>query len=471
MSDQTKKSGILLFDNSRVHKINNLLNIAFGQSKYYVDSLSENTKRGLRQKVRRGECPGFAPIGYLNDSRTKTVVVDKKKSVIIRKAFELYAQNNSRLEDIATFLAKNRILTSSGKHLKRDQISKILSNPFYIGLFRYSGEVHEGKHEPAVLKKIFDQVQEILRQRGRPRHKQKNEPQAFCGLLKCATCGMSITAETKLKKQKNGNEHFYVYYRCTRKNKLIKCNEQFIRQEDLDRKISCSLEKFSLKQDWADELLAMLEQEKTKTAQSSAAFVKEQRNQIQSINTKLQRLLDGYLEQDIEQEIYRTQKAKLLSDKKSLEEQATKLEQKQSGWLGPMQNWIQQAQNLSTIAREDNLFEKKVVAKEIFGSNLSLSQKQLQEGGRGGGGVNAKSGRVAPQSAKIFPQMHWAALRAAHQMFLKKGKSFVLERETGIEPAYLAWKASVLPLYYSRRNCLKSCGITTIRYPHVSFNF
>ncbi|MFH1955725.1 MAG: recombinase family protein, partial [Patescibacteria group bacterium] len=27
-----------------------MLNIAFGQSKYFVDNLSENTKRGLRQK-------------------------------------------------------------------------------------------------------------------------------------------------------------------------------------------------------------------------------------------------------------------------------------------------------------------------------------------------------------------------------------------------------------------------------------
>jgi len=34
-----------------------MLAISFGQSKYYVDSLSENTKRGLRQKVRRGEYP------------------------------------------------------------------------------------------------------------------------------------------------------------------------------------------------------------------------------------------------------------------------------------------------------------------------------------------------------------------------------------------------------------------------------
>jgi len=55
-----------------------MLNIAFGQSKYYVDSLSENTKRGLRQKIRRGEYPSLAPVGYLNDSRNKTVVVDKK---------------------------------------------------------------------------------------------------------------------------------------------------------------------------------------------------------------------------------------------------------------------------------------------------------------------------------------------------------------------------------------------------------
>ena len=50
------------FENTSQGKF--MLNIAFGQSKYYVDNLSENTKRGLRQKVKRGEYPGFAPIGY-----------------------------------------------------------------------------------------------------------------------------------------------------------------------------------------------------------------------------------------------------------------------------------------------------------------------------------------------------------------------------------------------------------------------
>ena len=45
------------FDNSAQGKF--MLNIIFGQSKYYVDNLSENTKRGLREKVRLGEFPGF----------------------------------------------------------------------------------------------------------------------------------------------------------------------------------------------------------------------------------------------------------------------------------------------------------------------------------------------------------------------------------------------------------------------------
>ncbi|HCC50253.1 MAG TPA: hypothetical protein DEP98_04605, partial [Candidatus Jacksonbacteria bacterium] len=104
-----------------------MLNIAFGQSKYYVDSLSENTKRGLRQKVRRGEYPGLAPLGYFNDPKTKNVVIDKKKTEILRQTFELYAQGNSRLEDVSNFLAQQGITLRNGKHLKRDRISFILS--------------------------------------------------------------------------------------------------------------------------------------------------------------------------------------------------------------------------------------------------------------------------------------------------------------------------------------------------------
>ena len=379
-----------------------MLNIAFGQSKYYVDSLSENTKRGMRQKAMRGEYPGLAPVGYINDVRSKSIVLDKKKSVVIRRAFELYAQNNSRLEDISSFLAQHGITTSGGKPLKRDRISRILSNPFYIGLFRYSKELHEGKHEPAISKKIFDKVQEVLKQRGKPQ-KTTNEPRVFCGLLKCGTCQMMITAEL----QKG-----HVYYRCTRKSKVIKCSEPYIREEALDTQLSSLLEKFSLREDWAAQLLQMLNNEKTKSARSSSVFVQEMSGKIKDITIKLQRLLDGYLDQVIEQNIYRREKAKLLSEKKTLEEQITKLEQKRTGWLEPMQDWITKAQNIEKIARESNLGLKKVAAKEIFGSNLLLSKKELA--------------LVSVNCLEKSGQTQWAALRAAHDLASKKSFSFLM---------------------------------------------
>lgn len=74
-----------------------MLNIAFGQSKYFVDNLSENVKRGLRQKLRRGEWPGKAPEGYTNDLKTHTVIVDPEKSKMIRKLFEMYIRKKELL--------------------------------------------------------------------------------------------------------------------------------------------------------------------------------------------------------------------------------------------------------------------------------------------------------------------------------------------------------------------------------------
>jgi len=132
-----------------------MLNIAFGQSKYYVDSLSENTKRGLRQKVKRGEYPSYAPIGYINDSRNKTIIIDRKKAKIIKEVFELYAKGNSRLGDICDFLAQRGIISRGGKKIHKTRVTFILSNPFYVGLFRYAGETYEGKHEPIIVKKIL----------------------------------------------------------------------------------------------------------------------------------------------------------------------------------------------------------------------------------------------------------------------------------------------------------------------------
>ena len=380
-----------------------MLNIAFGQSKYYVDSLSENTKRGMRQKIRRGEFPGLTPIGYINDSRTKTIAVDKKSAPVIRQAFEMYSQGNQTLETIGMFLAQNNLFSKHGKKIHRTRATFILSNPFYYGHFRFNKEVYEGKHEPIVEKKLWDKVQEVMKERGRPRHKMKNDPQVYCGLISCGACGMMVTGEYKIKTQKNGTQHFYTYYHCSKKRRDMKCPELGIRQEVLDGQISSLLQKVSLPPDWAEYLNTRLEKDKIDSAQSVSALVSENEKRIKDITVKLQRLLDGYLDQDIDKEIYRLEKSKLLSEKKSLEEEISRSLHDQKHWLEPMEKWIKDAGNMEKIALDNNLFAKKVAAKEIFGSNLLLQNKTVRASAPNFENSLANSGETA-----------WACLRHAH---------------------------------------------------------
>ncbi len=189
----TLKFPTFWFENTSQGKF--MLSIAFGQSKYYVDNLSENTKRGLRQKVRRGEYPSFAPLGYLNDMRSRTIIVHKKTAIIVIGALELYSEGNSRFEDISLFLKSHGITTSGGRKLSKDQIKRILTNPFYYGHFRYCGEVYEGTHKPIISKQLFDKVQTVLSERGRPRKTKHNDPKVLCGLLRCGTCHSMITVK------------------------------------------------------------------------------------------------------------------------------------------------------------------------------------------------------------------------------------------------------------------------------------
>jgi hypothetical protein len=57
--------------------------------------------------------------------------------------------------------------------MSKSRATFILSNPFYIGLFKYGGERHEGKYEPIISKKLFDEAQEMLKLRGQPERKAK----------------------------------------------------------------------------------------------------------------------------------------------------------------------------------------------------------------------------------------------------------------------------------------------------------
>ena len=99
--------------------------------------------------------------------------------------------------------------------------------------------------------------------------------------------------------------------------------------------------------------------------------------------------------------------------KKSLEEEMTSLSHKQNNWLEPMKEWVKGAQNLNGIARDTDLFAKKVKAKEIFGSNLLLGEKTVRTAL--GGATQHSLNSLAKTGETV-----WALLRNAHSLSSSK---------------------------------------------------
>ena len=83
-----------------------MLSIAFGTSKYYIDNLAINSKRGMLAKAKRGWYPTLAPMGYKNDRLNKTIVLNNKVAPAITKAFQLFATGKYTLTDISKVLFK-----------------------------------------------------------------------------------------------------------------------------------------------------------------------------------------------------------------------------------------------------------------------------------------------------------------------------------------------------------------------------
>lgn len=188
------------------------LDIQVVLARNYVNNLAEEVTKGMLQKVKQGGFPALAPTGYVNDIATREIHVDPSKAPIIRKLFELYATGRYSISDLVGVAAKAGLEHPLvRKPMSLGGIYRILINPFYYGLVRWRNETVQGKHEPLISKALFDRVQEVMGDIKRPHTKKV----AFVGLALCGHCGGPITAETHLKKQKNGVQRTYVYYRCT----------------------------------------------------------------------------------------------------------------------------------------------------------------------------------------------------------------------------------------------------------------
>ena len=350
-----------------------MLSIAFGQSKYYVDNLSENVRRGMRHKVRLGIWPMKAPLGYINDSNTKTIQIDSGRSKFIKKAFQLFSEERKSFTAISLYLHKFGISKSDGKPLKVNQITKMLKDRFYIGILKYAGEYYQASHKTYISKQLFDEVQKQVEKIERPRIKGHNF--AFTGLARCGECRAAITCEEKIKKYKNGKSQTFIYYRCTKK--LKPCTQKYLQEPKLEIQIRDILEKVALPQEWAADWYSWLDRDEKEELTLSEKNINTLNAKTEILDKKLNFLLDSFLDQIIDSEIYKKKKNELFEEKLKITEEIEKIKQTGSSWLEPMREFVDRALQSRKIARAKNTKEDLAIFAKTVGSDFFLTDRQL----------------------------------------------------------------------------------------------
>jgi DNA invertase Pin-like site-specific DNA recombinase len=132
-------------------------------AKQYVDNLSEEVRKGLREKAEQGHFPGVAHVGYVNNRVTRRIDADPVRGPLVAKVFELYASGRFSLKVLTQKAFEIGLRHWRGdRRMTKSEIHRMLRNPIYTGDFLWLGQRRKGSHQPLVSHDLFDRVQEEL---------------------------------------------------------------------------------------------------------------------------------------------------------------------------------------------------------------------------------------------------------------------------------------------------------------------
>lgn len=252
--------------NGRLH-LNIKLSIAQDES----DRTSERIKFVFDNKVKRGEViSGKVPLGYKIEN--KKLAVDPQTAPIAQDIFQQYTVIRS------VRALREYVLNKYGLVYGHSGIRALLDNERYIG--RAHGQ--DDFCQPLISLEQFQQVQDLLAQRAQRNLARSDRVYLFTGLVRCAECGNSLSAHVVAQK--------YIYYRCTRYEKLHLCphkkrtSELILEQWLLDNLIS-SFEEYNL------------------SIKEGASLVRPQVDELK-IKRKMEKLKDLYLNDLIDRDTY-----------------------------------------------------------------------------------------------------------------------------------------------------------------------
>lgn len=249
----------------------------------------------------------------------------------------------------------------------------MLADPFYYGQFEYpvkSGNWIAGKHPKMISFGVYDSIQVVLGRKTAPRPKKHYF--SYTGLMTCGECGCSITAEEKVKTQKNGNKHEYTYYRCTHKRK--NCKQLPIEVKKLEEQFIEEINAIHIPPEFAQWAIGELKKdfEKEKIGRNESLEVNE--NNHKNCLARIDKLVESWLDGVIPKDIYTRKMAELDKEKKILLKILNDTDQSVDNWLQKAEKFFNFAVHAKERFENGDLPEKKEII-AFLGLNLSIKDR------------------------------------------------------------------------------------------------
>ena len=184
-------------------KVNIMLSVAQDEA----DRTGERIKFIFQDKVQRGEViSGKVPLGYKIED--KKMVPDPQTAPIAQDIFQRYLALRS------VRALQKYVMDQYGLIYGHTGLRMLLQNQRYIGRAHEQDDFCPPLIDPA----DFQRCQEIIRQRSQRNSVRSDRVYLFTGLVRCGECGNRLSAHVVGQK--------YVYYRCTRYEKLGLCTHK-----------------------------------------------------------------------------------------------------------------------------------------------------------------------------------------------------------------------------------------------------
>jgi len=186
-----------------------------------------------------------------------------------------------------------------------------------------------------------------------------------------------MTAVEKIKYYRGtGRTARYVYYYCTRKNKNVKCHSKPLTESDVLKQIDSLLLKIKPDEEfvaWARKWLSAMHLNESCFQEET---LKSQQKTLESIENRLNRLLDVFLNESIDENSYKEKKIKLEEEKRTIKEKISNVGNEMDSWRGKVENTLEFALACQHRFLTGTRADKHEVLLKI-GENLILKPNKL----------------------------------------------------------------------------------------------